>query len=71
MYKRQLDIKADQFVKALMEKGIPCYGIQWPEAYEERAYKQHNGFEMFIRDSHQAVKKSGNKVFSVIRLLSK
>ncbi len=39
-----LDIKADEFVKALMAKGIPCYGIQWPEAYEERAYRQHNGF---------------------------
>ena len=40
----KLDIKADKFVKALMAEGIPCYGIQWPEAYEERAYRQLNGF---------------------------
>lgn len=39
-----LDIKADKFIKALIAEGIPCYGIQWPEAYEERAYKLHNGF---------------------------
>ena len=39
-----LDIKAGEFVKALIGKGIPCYGIQWPEAYEERAYKEGNGF---------------------------
>ena len=24
--------------------GLPCYGIQWPEAYEEKAYKELNGF---------------------------
>ena len=40
----KLDCKADKFVKALMAEGIPCYGIQWPEAYEEQAYKQHGGF---------------------------
>lgn len=40
----KLDIKADYFVKALQAEGIPCYGIQWPEAYEERAYKELNGF---------------------------
>ena len=40
----KLDIKAEKFVKALMAEGIPCYGIQWPEAYEEQAYRQHNGF---------------------------
>ncbi len=39
-----LGIKADQFVKELIGIGIPCYGIQWPEAYEERAYKEQNGF---------------------------
>lgn len=39
-----LDIKADEFVKELMKLNIPCYGIQWPEAYEERAYKEQNGF---------------------------
>ena len=39
-----LDINAGEFVKALIGKGIPCYGIQWPEAYEERAYKEGNGF---------------------------
>lgn len=39
-----LDIKADGFVKELLANNIPCYGIQWPEAYEERAYKELNGF---------------------------
>lgn len=42
----KLDIKADKFVKALLAEGIPCYGIQWPEAYEEKAYKELNGFGM-------------------------
>ena len=27
-----------------LANNIPCYGIQWPEAYEERAYKELNGF---------------------------
>lgn len=40
----KLDIKADKLVKALVAEGIPCYGIQWPEAYEEKAYKELNGF---------------------------
>ena len=40
----KLDIKADKFTKILAAEGIPCYGIQWPEAYEEQAYKQRNGF---------------------------
>jgi len=40
----KLDVKADKFVKALLAEGIPCYGIQWPEAYEEKAYKELNGF---------------------------
>lgn len=39
-----IDIDAPQFSKELVALGIPCYGIQWPEAYEERAYKEHNGF---------------------------
>ncbi len=39
-----LDIEADKFVKELMALNIPCYGIQWPEAYEEKAYKEQNGF---------------------------
>lgn len=40
----KVDVKADKFVKALLAEGIPCYGIQWPEAYEEKAYKELNGF---------------------------
>ena len=40
----KIDVKADKFVKALLAEGIPCYGIQWPEAYEEKAYKELNGF---------------------------
>jgi len=39
-----LDIDAPKFVKALQAKNIPCYGIQWPEAYEEAAYKENVGF---------------------------
>ena len=39
-----LDIDAAAFVKALQAKNIPCYGIQWPEAYLESAYKDHIGF---------------------------
>jgi len=39
-----LTIKADKFIKELAALNIPCYGIQWPEAYEERAYKELNGF---------------------------
>lgn len=40
----KLDCNATQFVKELVASGIPCYGIQWPEAYEEKAYKELNGF---------------------------
>jgi len=40
----RLNCKADAFIKALLAEDIPCYGIQWPEAYEERAYKELNGF---------------------------
>ena len=39
-----LDCKAADIVKELAGMGIPCYGIQWPEAYEERAYREKNGF---------------------------
>jgi len=39
-----LDCNADTIIKDLMAMNIPCYGIQWPEAYEERAYREHNGF---------------------------
>ena len=41
---KKLDITAAKFTKYLGAEGIPCYGIQWPEAYEERAYKELNGF---------------------------
>ena len=39
-----LDITAPEFVKELQANKIPCYGIQWPEAYEEKSYKTLNGF---------------------------
>jgi len=39
-----LDCEADTILKELGALKIPCYGIQWPEAYEEKAYKEHNGF---------------------------
>jgi dTDP-4-amino-4,6-dideoxygalactose transaminase len=40
----KLDIKASEFLKELQALNVPCYGIQWPEAYAEKAYKMHNGF---------------------------
>lgn len=40
----KLDCNAKQLVKELVAGGTPCYGIQWPEAYEEKAYKELNGF---------------------------
>ncbi|MDR3644909.1 MAG: DegT/DnrJ/EryC1/StrS family aminotransferase [Clostridia bacterium] len=40
----RLDCKAPDFLHDLAALNIPCYGIQWPEAYEEKAYKDHNGF---------------------------
>ncbi len=39
-----LDTDADGILHELHDLGIPCYGILWPEAYEERAYKELNGF---------------------------
>jgi len=39
-----LDTDAPTIIKQLQEMGIPCYGIQWPEAYMEKAYKELNGF---------------------------
>lgn len=39
-----LGIAAEQFCSELGSRGIPSYGIQWPEAYEELAYKEKNGF---------------------------
>ncbi len=39
-----LDCTAETVIKELGKAKIPCYGIQWPEAYEEKAYKEHNGF---------------------------
>ena len=39
-----LDCDAPAIVKELGASGIPCYGIQWPEAYEEAAYREHGGF---------------------------
>ena len=40
----RLDVTAERFVKALGAENVPCYGIQWPEAYEEQAYRKLNGF---------------------------
>lgn len=39
-----LDTDASGIIADLQGMGIPCYGIQWPEAYEEKAYKEQNGF---------------------------
>lgn len=40
----KLDCKAPEFLNDLLAENIACYGILWPEAYEERAYKELNGF---------------------------
>ncbi|MCL2164116.1 MAG: DegT/DnrJ/EryC1/StrS family aminotransferase [Oscillospiraceae bacterium] len=39
-----LKLDAPGVIKELMKRNIPCYGIQWPEAYEEQAYKEMSGF---------------------------
>lgn len=39
-----LTIDAPGVLEALQELKVPCYGIQWPEAYEEIAYKEKHGF---------------------------
>ena len=40
----KLSVEAEGLLKALMAEGIPSYKIQWPEAYCERVYREHNGF---------------------------
>ena len=39
-----LDTDAEGILAELGALKIPCYGIQWPEAYKENAYVNHNGF---------------------------
>lgn len=39
-----LDCEADVILKDMSALKIPCYGILWPEAYMESAYREHNGF---------------------------
>ncbi|MBQ7161510.1 MAG: DegT/DnrJ/EryC1/StrS family aminotransferase [Clostridia bacterium] len=39
-----LDCDAPAILKELSAMKIPCYGIQWPEAYKERAYVDGVGF---------------------------
>ncbi len=33
-----------EFCKAVGAEGTPCYGVQWPEMYRERAFVEKNGF---------------------------
>jgi len=40
----KLSVDAPEFLKILQAKKVPCYGIQWPEAYEEKAYREKKGF---------------------------
>lgn len=40
----RLTAQAPRILKDLQAEKVPCYGIQWPEAYEETAYKEKNGF---------------------------
>ncbi len=39
-----LDCDAPAIIKELGAMKIPCYGIQWPEAYLEKAYSENIGF---------------------------
>lgn len=39
-----LDCTAETILADLAASKIPCYGIQWPEAYMEKAYLEQNGF---------------------------
>lgn len=39
-----LDTDATGIIMELRELGIPIFKIQWPEAYKERVYREHNGF---------------------------
>ena len=39
-----LDCDAPAIIKELGAMKIPCYGIQWPEAYLEKAYTENIGF---------------------------
>ena len=39
-----VDIKASDFIHELIDMGIPCSGILWPESYLEQAYQQGIGF---------------------------
>ena len=39
-----LDCDAPAILKELSGMKIPCYGIQWPEAYKEKAYAEGVGF---------------------------
>jgi len=40
----KLTVEAPEFLRLLQAKKVPCYGIMWPEAYEERAYREKKGF---------------------------
>ena len=40
----KLKCSVKDFVKAVGAEGVPCYGVQWPEMYKERAYQEKNGF---------------------------
>ena len=40
----KLDCDAPAILKELGAMKIPCYGIQWPEAYKEKAYSERVGF---------------------------
>ena len=40
----KLNVEAPEFLRLLQAKKAPCYGIQWPEAYEEQAYREKQGF---------------------------
>jgi dTDP-4-amino-4,6-dideoxygalactose transaminase len=57
-----LDIDAPGMIGELHEQGIPCYGIQWPEAYMERAYREHNGFGAHKFPFRSAEYTNGNSV---------
>ncbi len=40
----RLTCSIKQFTQALEAEGIPCGPVLWPQCYQERAYRNHNGF---------------------------
>jgi dTDP-4-amino-4,6-dideoxygalactose transaminase len=40
----KLKCSVKEFYSAIGAEGVPCYGVQWPEMYQEQAYQDNIGF---------------------------